>query len=143
MIRIAFAAGIHRELMVRLQIPSSQIETLLGLRGQASLDVKSPEAAPRNFEDQVDFRAGGGAIEAGDGAGRGGGDEVFDDEALPTGARHGMARQCVVIGDAKERVDDAAIPDIDFGRFKKPLAEVAVERPEAAGIIHAHYPCRG
>ena len=37
-----------------------------------------------------------------------------------------MAEETLEISDTKEGVDDAAIADIDLGRFHEPLAHVAV-----------------
>src|ERR1019366_1448823 len=89
--RIAFTAGIHEELAIRLQILDGEIKALLGLRRPASFDVESPAAVSRNLQNEIDLRARCGAIEAGHCTDGRGSNEVLDREAFPTGACNRMA----------------------------------------------------
>jgi len=50
----------------------------------------------------------------------------FDDEAFPRRAYFGMAFQRSRVGDAKQRVQQPAVPDVDLRRLDLPLADVLV-----------------
>lgn len=85
-----------------------------------------------DFEQQVDLRASGSAVKERDGTLGGGSDEILDDEAFPGLADDGVSEDIGVCFEAEEGMEEAAVPDVDLGRFDEAFAEICMEGVEAA-----------
>ena len=83
------------------------------------------------FKHQVDLDAGCGAVVTGLPAGIGLQD-LFQREAFPRSTENGMAAQLTLGFKAQQRVEQSAIPHIDFRTFHQPLFEVWQERRQGA-----------
>jgi len=83
------------------QIQAGTMKALFRPCGESAFNIDGPKPATWDFENEVDFCSGGGAIETRHCERRRGGKEIFDDETLPAQSNDGMARECVEIGDAE------------------------------------------
>ena len=106
---------------------------------QTELDLNGPQTMARDLQQQVDFRAGAGPIEERNGVPRGGPDEIFHRESLPTCARDGVSEQRVVVGNIQQRVHDAAVTNEYLRRFHQPFTDIAVKRLEPAHEHEIHH----
>lgn len=108
------------------------MEALAWARRQSALDLDCPKAAlARQLEQEIDLGAGCRAVEMRLCSGRCGRQQVLDDEAFPAGAAVRVAGQRIVVVDAEQGMNEAAVADVGLGRFHQPLADVGVERRQA------------
>ena len=85
--------------------------------GSPAFDFNCPQALTWDFEKEINFSTGCSSVETRSRAKWRCGDEILDNETFPAGADDGVAGQCVIVCDSKERVYKTAVADKDLGRF--------------------------
>ncbi len=108
------------------------MKSLVEFRCEAALDFHRPQFPARQFEHQIDFGAGSRSIEPRPHALRYRAKEVFQHKTLPASTRDRMAQHRIPVVKAAERVNDAAVAHVDLRGFHQMLADIGVERRQAA-----------
>src|SRR3990167_4303895 len=114
---VTFPAGIDDELARRLKVGAGGVKTALHLGCQAALDLNRPQTAIRPGQQQVNLGTAAGTVKIALYTLWGTGEQIFDDEAFPTLAEHGVGEQGFLVRDSQQGVDQAAVAYINLGRF--------------------------
>jgi len=80
---VTAGTGIDGEISGGPQIQASIVKASFRPCGESTFDIDGPKPVTWDFENEIDFGPGGGAIEARYGERGRSSEEVFDDEALP------------------------------------------------------------
>ena len=90
-----FAAGTDDAFLLWLEVFAAFMGAAGRGRRQAAFALDGPADAGAEFDHEVYFGSGGGAVEAGGGVRRGGGEELLDNPAFPARAGDGRGEQVV------------------------------------------------
>ena len=129
---VAFFPAVDGEGAFRLEVIDRLVKSSFKPGGRSALDFDGPQFSAGQLEQQVDLGAGGGAVEVCGGARGRRGDEILDRKSFPARSRNGMAGQVVVGANAKQSVEQPAVPQIDLGSPNQSFAEIGMEWEQPA-----------
>lgn len=112
---VGFLAGMNDDPFRRLDIVVTEIKFLGQHRGRKSFDFNGPTTLRRNFQHQIDLGTDGGPVKPRLRARRRSGEQVFEDKALATPARHGLTEDGVEVAQTEQGVHQTAVAHLHFG----------------------------
>lgn len=127
---LAFA-GIDQDLSVRFDVIDCQMGATRHFGCGSTLDLDRPDVLPGKPQNKVKLRTRCGPVEEGFGSRWRSGDQALDAEPFPASTDHRVPQQAFQRTKAKQRVDEAAIPDEDLWRLDEALADILVPRLQA------------